>query len=86
MISARWKRFGSERVSKRVRRRLETVTDVREFSSRQVDALLLGFCALLLGAGEPSLTVSPLPQRFQLRRHRLHGLREFGQLSGVIAS
>jgi hypothetical protein len=61
---------------------LETVTDVRELSRRQVDALLLGFCAFLLGAGEPLLTVSPLPQRSQLRRHRLDGLREFGQLSG----
>jgi hypothetical protein len=61
---------------------LETVTDFGEFPGRQVDPLLLYFRALLLGGSERLLSVGTLLQRLQLGRHLLHGVGEFGQLSG----
>jgi hypothetical protein len=53
-----------------------------EFSRRQVDSLLLYLCALLLRLGALLLRVGTLSQRPELGRHLLHGMSEFGQLSG----
>ena len=72
----------SDRLSKRARRGLETVTDFREFPRRQVDPLLLYFRALLMRGSERLLSVGTLLQRLQFSRQPLHGVGEFGQLSG----
>jgi hypothetical protein len=61
---------------------LETVADFGEFPGRQVDPLLLYFRALLLDDSERLLSVGTLRQRLQVGRHLLHGVGEFGQLSG----
>ena len=61
---------------------METLGDFGEFPRRQVDALLLDFRSLLLAISANLLTVGAIPQRFELGRHLLHGVGEFGQLSG----
>jgi hypothetical protein len=71
-----------DRLSKRVRRGLEAVANVGELPGRQVDPLLLHFRALLLAVSTLLLTVGASLQRFELGRHLLHGVSEFGQLSG----
>lgn len=71
-----------DRLSKRVRRGLETVADVGEFPGRQVDPLLLHLGALLLAVSTLLLAVGASLQRFELGRHLLHGVSQFGQLSG----
>jgi hypothetical protein len=71
-----------DRLSKRVRCRLKTLTHFGEFARRQVDALLLYFRALVVRIGAPVLVVGAILQRLQFRRHLLHGLSELGDLSG----
>jgi len=61
---------------------LKTIADFNQFSSRQVDALLLYFGALLLAVGARLLTVGAILKRSELSRHPLDGMSEFGQLTG----
>jgi hypothetical protein len=64
----------SDRFSQRVRRSLQTLTDLGEFSRREVNALLLGVCTLLLAVGTRAKGV-------QLGRHAFDGASEVGQLA-----
>ena len=59
--------MGGRRV--RVGRSLKTLTDLGEFSRCEVDALLLGVHAFLLG-------VRAVAKRFELVRHLLNGPSE----------
>ena len=61
---------------------MKTIADFNQFSSRQVDALLLYFGALLLAVGARLLTVGAILKRSELSRHPLDGMSEFGQLTG----
>jgi hypothetical protein len=54
---------------------LQTVTDIRQFTRREVDALLLDVRAL-------SLVLSPFTNLFELTGHLLDGLCECRQLAG----
>jgi hypothetical protein len=64
----------SDRFSQRVRRSLQTLTDLGEFSRREVNALLLDVCTLLLA-------VSTRAKGVQLGRHAFDGASEVGQLA-----
>ena len=54
---------------------MQTVTDIRQFTRREVDALLLDVRAL-------SLAISAFANLFELTRHLLDGLCERRQLAG----
>ncbi len=54
---------------------MQTLTDLGQFSRREVNALLLGVRALLLA-------VSALANRLELFFHQLDGVSEVGQLRG----
>jgi hypothetical protein len=64
-----------DRLSKRVRRGLQALADIGQFSCREVYALLLGVRALAVALG-------PLANLFELTRHLLHGVGEGRQLAG----
>ena len=74
--------LGSDRLTERVCSSLQTVTDLRELSRREVDALLLDLRAFLLLVGPLPLAVSALAKRLELTGHLLDGPGELGQLFG----
>ena len=71
-----------DRLSKRVGRRLKTVTHLGQFAGRQIDPPLLDVRALVLSLGAPFLSVEALLQRLHLGRHLSHRLSKFGELPG----
>ena len=71
-----------DRLSKRVGRRLKTVTHLGQFAGRQIDPPLLDVRAPVLSLGAPFLSVEALLQRLHLGRHLSHRLSKFGELPG----
>ena len=60
---------------------MQTLTDVCEFSRREVNSLLLDLGALLLIVSSLLLAVGALAERLELARHLLHGSSEVSQLT-----
>ena len=61
---------------------MEPFAHLGELAGCQVDALLLHFRARLLAVRALLLRIGAFLERFKLGRHLLHGVGEFGQLSG----